>query len=279
MARAGEVARRPDGEEVGHDLVGTIVALREQGVTLRASWAIRRARRTSRSRATGRRTISRRVAKHVLGRSLPDDDELLGVGRQRKTWARCRSSAPAQVAGQRADASRRHLEGAVAAHRRRSSPSTSRCETLRAHGARGLDVDRAELDGARGGVRRDRGRAAGADRSARGHAFNINSSQQLGTVLFEELKLPIVSHTKTGWSTSTEALERIEHAHPIVPLVLRWRTLRRLRDNWMIALPECIDADGRVHSRFHPARSFSGQLDQHDPDLGARAGPHAGDGA
>jgi DNA polymerase I len=101
-----------------------------------------------------------------------------------------------------------------------------------------------------------------------GHEFNINSSKQLGAVLFEELKLPIVSHTKTGWSTSIEALERIEHAHPIVPLVLRWRLLRRLRDSWLIALRGCIAADGRVHSRFHPARSFSGRLVNTNPDLG-----------
>src|SRR5262249_17606606 len=100
-----------------------------------------------------------------------------------------------------------------------------------------------------------------------GHELNINSSKQLGSVLFEELKLPIVSHTKTGWSTSIEALERIEHAHPIVALVLRWRLLRRLRDSWLHALRRGIDEDGRVHSRFHPARSFSGHLINTNPDL------------
>ena len=78
----------------------------------------------------------------------------------------------------------------------------------------------------------------------------------------------MVSHTKTGFSTSNEALERIEHAHPIVALVLRWRLLRRLRDNWVHALRRCIHSDGRVHSRFHPAPSFSGHLVNTNPDLG-----------
>jgi DNA polymerase-1 len=87
-------------------------------------------------------------------------------------------------------------------------------------------------------------------------------------VLFEELGLSVASHTKTGWSTATEALEKIEHAHPIVPLVIRWRLLRRLRDSWVIALRHCIDVDGRVHSRFHVARSFSGRLVNTNPDLG-----------
>jgi DNA polymerase-1 len=100
-----------------------------------------------------------------------------------------------------------------------------------------------------------------------GHAFNINSSAQLGKVLFEQLELPVVLRTKTGFSTSNEALERIEHAHPIVALVLRWRRLRRLRDSWVSSLRRCIHADGRVHSRFHHARSFSGELVNTNPDL------------
>ena len=101
-----------------------------------------------------------------------------------------------------------------------------------------------------------------------GHSFNINSAKQLGTVLFEELKLPVAAKTKTGWGVSIEALERIEHAHPIVSFVLRWRALRRLRDNWVLSLRRALDVDGRVHSRFHPARSFSGQIVNSSPDLG-----------
>jgi DNA polymerase-1 len=98
--------------------------------------------------------------------------------------------------------------------------------------------------------------------------MNLNSSKQLGEVLFAELKLPIVSHTKTGWSTATEALERIENAHPIVPLVIRWRMLRRLTDSWLRALHANIDDDGRVHSLFSPARSFNGHIVNSNPDLG-----------
>jgi DNA polymerase I len=53
-----------------------------------------------------------------------------------------------------------------------------------------------------------------------------------------------------------------------VPLVLRWRTLRRLRDSWITALVEHIGDDGRVHASFHPARSFSGRIVNSHPDLG-----------
>jgi DNA polymerase-1 len=131
----------------------------------------------------------------------------------------------------------------------------------------GIAVDRAELDGAEADFAVIEAELQKEIEVLAGHAFNINSSKQLGTVLFEELKLPIVSHTKTGWSTSIDALERIEHAHPIVALVLRWRVLRRLRDSWIIALRGCIASDGRVHSRTHPSRSFSGRLVNTNPDL------------
>ena len=132
----------------------------------------------------------------------------------------------------------------------------------------GLAIDPDELTSAEAAFATIEAELSAQIEALAGHRFNINSSKQLGAVLFEELKLPIASHTKTGWSTSIEALERIEHAHPIVALVLRWRLLRRLRDNWLHALRRCIDVDGRVHSRFYPARSFSGHLINTNPDLG-----------
>src|SRR3954464_2895713 len=54
----------------------------------------------------------------------------------------------------------------------------------------------------------------------------------------------------------------------MVPLVIRWRLQRRMRDSWLIALRACIAEDGRVHSQFHPSRSFSGRLVNTNPDLG-----------
>ena len=131
----------------------------------------------------------------------------------------------------------------------------------------GVGVDAAELDRAAEAFAPIEAELEREITEIAGHSFNLGSSKQLGAVLFEQLKLPIVSHTKTGWSTAIEALERIENAHPIVPLVIRWRLLRRLRDFWVIALRKQIHADGRVHSRSHPARSFSGDLVNTSPDL------------
>jgi DNA polymerase-1 len=208
------------------------------------------------------------VAKHVLGRALPDEDAVRGVGRQRKPWAQLSVERAAELAGHRADA-------AAAIWHRLAPPLPpalvaeylALSETLVRMELTGLVVDRDELGRAEVDFAVIDADLTRQIEALAGRSFNINSSKQLGSVLFEDLKLPIVSHTKTGWSTATEALERIEHAHPIVPLVIRWRLLRRMRDSWIIALRGCIAGDGRVHSRFHPARSFSGRLVNTNPDL------------
>lgn len=256
--------------KIGHNLVGTVVELRRAGVVLEGI--------VGDSACASHLTESSNwaphdlevVVKHVLGRALPEEDAVRGVGKQRKPWAAISVGRVAEHAA--------HLADASAAIWQKLAPSLEPKELLAEYleiedvcvrmELTGLIVDPAELDRAEAAFAEIEEELQGQIDALAGHSFNINSSKQLGTVLFEELKLPIASHTKTGWSTSIEALERIENAHPIVPLVLRWRALRRLRDNWVISLRRCIDADGRVHSRFHPARSFSGQLVNMNPDLG-----------
>ncbi len=208
------------------------------------------------------------VAKHALGRALVEDDAVRGVGAKRKAWSELPDDRCARQAGARADAAAcvwHRLSPAVApallSEYRDLAATVVRMELA------GLRVDLEELARAAHEFAAIETQLAADIETLAGHPFNINSSKQLGSVLFEELGLPIVSHTKTGWSTAIEALERIEHAHPIVPLVLRWRLLRRMRDTWLVALRDYVGVDGRVHSRTHPARSFSGRLVNTSPDL------------
>ena len=208
------------------------------------------------------------VAKHVLGRALPGDDAVRGVGQKRKTWSELDAYVVGRFAGQLADA--------VADVWRAMAPKVERAQqaeylalsdTLVRMELHGIGVDADELTRAEQAFAPIEAELEREITALAGHSFNLNSSKQLGQVLFEELKLPVVSHTKTGWSTATEALERIDHAHPIVPLVIRWRTLRRLRDNWIVALRTYIADDGRIHACFHNARSFNGHIISTSPDL------------
>jgi DNA polymerase-1 len=209
------------------------------------------------------------VARHVLGRSLADDDELRGSGAERKAWQQLSAERAADIAVQRADASAAisqalvpNIDAALRKEYLELSDTLVRMELT------GIAIDVSQLDRTDVTFAAIERELQAEIEALAGHAFNVNSSAQLGKVLFEELALPVVLRTKTGFSTSNEALERIEHAHPIVERVLRWRRLRRLRDSWVSSLRRCIHADGRVHSRFHHARSFSGELVNTNPDLG-----------
>ncbi len=256
-------------KKIGHDLVSATAELRRAGIVLAGvtgDSAIASHLTQPSNWAPHDLTI---VAKQALGRALPEEDAIRGVGVRRKAWRALPAERVALHAGQYADASAaiwKKLAGALDATLVADYLAIGDiCVRMELSG---LAVDSKELDRAEVAFAEiERELQTGIDKLA-GHTFNVNSSKQLGTVLFEDLKLPIALRTKTGWSTSIEALERIEHAHPIVELVLRWRALRRLRDNWLHSLRRAIDSDGRVHSRFNPARSFSGQIVNSNPDLG-----------
>ena len=259
----------PAAAKLGHELVATRVALHHAGIQLAGVVGDSAFASHLTQPSNWAPHDLPLVAKHVLGRALPEVDAVRGVGRARKPWDALPIDRAAALAGQSADASSAvwqklapGVDHRLLAEYRELSDALVRMELT------GLIVDPDELAAAEVAFATIEAELEQQIAALAGHPFNINSSKQLGSVLFEELGLPIVSHTKTGWSTSIEALERIEHAHPIVALVLRWRQLRRLRDSWLIALRRCIDSDGRVHSRFHPARSFSGHLINTNPDLG-----------
>lgn len=267
----GELAawlQDPTAPKVGHELVTATVELQRAGVRLAGVVGDSACASHITQPSNWAPHDLPVVAKHVLGRALPEDDAVRGVGKQRKPW-RALGRHAAEHAAALADASSaiwsRLAPGLPPEQVAEHAAVREVCVRMELAGIRVVpeELDRAEA--AFAGIEAEL--QAAIDGLA-GHPFNVGSSKQLGAVLFEELKLPVAGHTRTGWSTSIEALERIEHAHPIVPLVLRWRGLRRLRDSWLNALRRCIDVDGRVHSRFLPARSFSGQIVNANPDLG-----------
>ncbi|MBX5443715.1 DNA polymerase I [Sphaerobacter sp.] len=100
------------------------------------------------------------------------------------------------------------------------------------------------------------------------HEFNINSTRQLGTVLFDELGLPTGRRTKTGYSVSQEVLENLRHAHPIVDCILEYRQLLKLKSTYVDALPEQVNPEtGRIHTSFNQTIAATGRLSSTDPNL------------
>jgi len=101
-----------------------------------------------------------------------------------------------------------------------------------------------------------------------GHQFNINSPQQLGKVLFEELRLPQSRRTKTGYSTEASVMEALRGAHPIIELILKYRQLSKLKSTYVDALPALIShKTRRVHTNFNQTGTATGRLSSSDPNL------------
>ncbi|MDI7276900.1 MAG: DNA polymerase, partial [Anaerolineae bacterium] len=101
-----------------------------------------------------------------------------------------------------------------------------------------------------------------------GHAFNINSTQQLAKVLFDELGLKSVRRTQTGHSTDAAVLEALRGQHPIIELILEHRQLGKLKSTYVDALPLLVNRrTGRVHTSFNQAAVVTGRLSSSDPNL------------
>ena len=98
--------------------------------------------------------------------------------------------------------------------------------------------------------------------------FNINSTQQLGTILFDKLGLPAGKKTKKGYSTDVDTLEGIKFAHPIVACVLEYRTLMKLNSTYVEGLiPYINPKDKRIHSFFHQTITATGRISSTEPNL------------
>ncbi len=97
--------------------------------------------------------------------------------------------------------------------------------------------------------------------------FNINSTQQLGGILFDKLGLPPVKKTKTGYSTNADVLEKLRGEHPIIDSILEYRQLTKLKSTYVDGLGKVIGPDGRIHTSFQNTVTATGRLSSTEPNL------------
>ena len=100
-----------------------------------------------------------------------------------------------------------------------------------------------------------------------GGNFNINSTKQLGELLFDKLGLPPVKKTKTGYSTNAEVLEKLKDKHPIIPAIMDYRMLTKLKSTYADGLMKVICEDGRIRTTFQNLVTATGRLSSTDPNL------------
>ena len=100
-----------------------------------------------------------------------------------------------------------------------------------------------------------------------GENFNINSPKQLGELLFEKLGLPPVKKTKTGYSTNADVLEKLKNKHDIIPAIMDYRMLTKLKSTYADGLMKVICDDGRIRTTFQNLVTATGRLSSTEPNL------------
>ena len=100
-----------------------------------------------------------------------------------------------------------------------------------------------------------------------GYRFNLNSPKQLGEALFIKLGLPAGKKTKTGYSTNAEVLEKLRYEHPVVELILEYRTLAKIKSTYCDGLLKVVEEDGRIHSSFNQTETRTGRISSTEPNL------------
>ena len=101
-----------------------------------------------------------------------------------------------------------------------------------------------------------------------GEEFNINSTKQLGEILFEKMKLPVVKKTKSGYSTDVDVLEKLKKEDPIIEQILEYRQLMKLNSTYVEGLKQYINSETkRIHSFFHQTITATGRISSTEPNL------------
>ena len=138
------------------------------------------------------------------------------------------------------------------------------CSVLYRMEKRGIAIDRAQLE--QFGTMLSQ-RIADCEEIIFSYAdgrFNINSTKQLGELLFEKLGLPPVKKTKTGYSTNADVLEKLKDKHPIIPAIMDYRMLTKLKSTYADGL---IREDGRINTTFQNLVTATGRLSSAEPNL------------
>lgn len=140
-------------------------------------------------------------------------------------------------------------------------------EVLAAMEAEGVAVNNDVLQTAGSELKEKLGEISSKIYEHAGEEFNINSPIQLGHILFEKLELPAGKKTKRGYSTGADVLEKLYDKHPIVPLILEFRTFSKLNSTYVEGLAPLIGDDGRIRAHFQQTVAATGRLSCTEPNL------------
>ncbi len=223
---------------------------------------------------SGRGIGLREQAWQRLGVEMLEITELIGKGRQQKTMDQISIERVANYASADADMTFRlrdlllpELErhNQLRLYRELEMPLVPVLKAMEMHGIR---VDTDYLREMSSAIAKWIAEVQERIYAEAGRSFNLNSPKQLGEVLFDELGLPVIRRTKTGYSTDAQVLEQLREQHPMVEMLLEYRTIDKLRSTYIDTLSLLVNAEtGRVHTSFNQTGTSTGRLSSSDPNL------------
>jgi DNA polymerase-1 len=275
LARLEPLLEDPAVRKVGHDLKFDVIVLGRHGIEMRglafdsmlASYLLD---------ATRPGHLLEGVSLEHLGYKALTEEELCGRGTKAISLARLAPGDVLNYAGERADLARQlanrlaplvvtdQLDGV---YRELEMPLVP---VLAAIERAGIAIDGPALAAQSRHIEQELASLNARIFALAGESFNVNSPKQLGEILFEKLKLPVLKKTAGTRSASTgvEVLEELAQSHELPKLILEWRALSKLKSTYVDALPQELNAEtGRVHTCFNQAVAATGRLSSSDPNL------------
>ena len=271
LAQLKPLLESPDLAKCAHNVNFDLMMLANYGIT---------PRRVDFDTMIGAHLISRNtlglkpLSQDLLGIEMTPIKELIGAGQKQKTFDLVPIADAAPYAAADADMAirlRPKLEGQVDRDGLRHLLDDMELPLLPAlltMQRNGIKVDVGMLREMSGDLRRQLRQVEESVYQSIGHAVNINSTQQLGEVLFGELGLPKTKRTKTGYSTDANSLEGLRAFHPVIDQILEYRQIAKLKSTYVDALPGMINPrTGRIHTSFNQVGSATGRMSSSDPNL------------
>ncbi len=275
LALLAPIFTDPAIAKVGHDLKADVIVLARHGITL-AGLAMDTMLAAYLLDANRSSQALEPIALEQLGYKARTEDDVRGKGARARAFADVAAESLLDYAGERPDLALQlaaqfepalEREGLLPVYRDLELPLVPVLAGLERVGVR---VDVAALAAQATRVDRELASLSAAIFEQAGETFNIGSPRQLGDILFEKLKLPVLKRTGTTRTASTavEVLEELAASHELPRLVLEWRGLAKLKGTYIDALPALVNPEtGRVHTQFNQAVAATGRLSSSDPNL------------
>lgn len=214
------------------------------------------------------------ISREVLKENLREEKEILGTGRKKKRYSELRPEERAEIMSSYLDAVL-NSEKSLVKEIKDMDMEELFCDieiplttVLADMEFRGFKIDTEELDVLDEEITNSLNILTAVIHEMAGEEFNINSPKQLSEILFDQLQLPPIKKTKTGYSTNAEVLERLQDKHPIINKIIEYRQVSKLKSTYIDGLRNVInEKTGRIHSKFNQTITTTGRISSTEPNL------------